>query len=302
MINLEWFRTFKSIYEKGSMTAAAETLFISQPGVSLHLSSLEDHVGYKLFERMPRKLVPTERGKLLYNAIVDPINRLQEMEKNFQKSTREDTPSLTIGMCFETYQETLERHVPSLDFDLILEFGEYRELLKKIEDGIIDLVVTPHKREAKGVLFTPFSQENIILAAGNGMDTTGFTKALESDDKEAVLEWLTSQKWYGITGDNEHLLRFWQQNFNASPDFRPNYIVPNIHSIINSLSAGPGLGVIPDFLCLNEIQRGAIKLLWSGFSPLRNTLYLARRKDAMYPEQLQRIVKLLKRDMPSYVD
>lgn len=51
MVNLEWYRTFKTVYKKGTLTSAAEALFISQPGVSLHLSSLESYVGYKLFER-----------------------------------------------------------------------------------------------------------------------------------------------------------------------------------------------------------------------------------------------------------
>lgn len=61
--NLEWLRTFKAIYETGTLTAAAQELFISQPGVSLHLNSLEAYTGYKLFERASKKMTPTEKGK-----------------------------------------------------------------------------------------------------------------------------------------------------------------------------------------------------------------------------------------------
>ncbi|MBU7570082.1 MAG: LysR family transcriptional regulator, partial [Flavobacterium sp.] len=43
MVNLEWYRTFKAVYKSGTLTGAAEVLFISQPGVSLHLSSLENY-------------------------------------------------------------------------------------------------------------------------------------------------------------------------------------------------------------------------------------------------------------------
>lgn len=299
MINLEWLRTFKTIYEKGSMTAAAEALFISQPGVSLHLSSLEDHVGHKLFERRPRKLLPTERGKLLYNAVVDPVNRLLVAEKNFQKSTREDTPSVTVGMCFEAFRMALEKHLPSLDFNLIMEFGEYRELLEKMTKGIVDLVVTPHTIEYKDITYRPFSQENIVLLAGKGTDLDSFDAAFEGGRKP-LLEWLSGQRWYGLTGDNEHLRRFWQQNFESYPDFRPNYIVPNIHSIVASLSRGPGLGVVPDFLCLEKIRRGELTLLWPGYTPLVNTLSIARRKDERYPSQLDRIEQLLITEMPPY--
>ena len=108
MVNLEWFRTFKAIYETGTLTGAAEALYISQPGVSLHLSSLEAHVGYKLFDRSSRKMVSTERGKLLYNFILEPIGKLELAEQHFHKSTEKERPTISIGMCFETFQFTCE--------------------------------------------------------------------------------------------------------------------------------------------------------------------------------------------------
>jgi DNA-binding transcriptional LysR family regulator len=90
--------------------------------------------------------------------------------------------------------------------------------------------------------------------------------------------WLKQQKWYGTTGDMEHLRKFWQLNFNKHPDFRPNYIVPNINSIVRCLSSGSGLAVVPDFLCKNEIENGAVQLIWKGNNPLVNKLYFASRK------------------------
>ena len=298
MINLEWLRTFKTIYEKGSMTAAAEALFVSQPGVSLHLGSLEEHVGYKLFERAPRKLIPTERGKLLYNSIVDPLLKLEAIEQNIQRTTSNDSPTITVGMCFETFQETLEKYVHEFDFDLILEFGDYGELLRKLEKGLIDVVVSPHRRALKGIKYTPISQENIVLAAGRKQDCEPFAKLIGKKKKDDVLAWLTSQKWYGITGDNEHLKRFWKLNFKMHPDFRPNYIVPNIHSVVRGLSSGPGLAVIPDFLCLKAVERNDVHILWAGSKPLTNTLYTARRTHAVNVQQIDEIERILKAELP----
>ncbi|MGY0034484.1 LysR family transcriptional regulator [Pedobacter sp. NJ-S-72] len=91
MVNLEWYRTFKAIYETGTLTGAAEALFVSQPGVSLHLSSLESYVGYKLFDRTSRKMVPTERGKVMYNFVLEALLKLEEAEKHFHRSTEKKT-------------------------------------------------------------------------------------------------------------------------------------------------------------------------------------------------------------------
>ena len=92
MINLEWFRTFKVIYEAGTLSAAAKDLFISQPGVSLHLSSLESFAGHRLFDRDTRKMVATERGTMLYNFIIDHMNKLEEAEKLFHSALEEVLP------------------------------------------------------------------------------------------------------------------------------------------------------------------------------------------------------------------
>jgi len=295
MINLEWLRSFKTIYERGSMTAAAEHLFISQPGVSLHLSSLENHVGYKLFERRPRLLVPTEHGKQLYNAIVDPIARLEEIEIKSQRSASTERPTISLGMCFETFQLSLEEAVPDLPFNLILEFGDYRQLLKKLEDQVIDLVVTPHSPELRGINYERFSQEKVVLVAGKGLDVSGF----DSSDPAALRDWLQRQSWYGIAGDNDHMLRFWKQNFMSSPDFRPNYIVPNFHSILRSLSRAPGLAIIPDFLCK---QVPGVTILWEGYTPLVNHLHFARHKKNQHEASLQQIMNLVRKKMPPLID
>ncbi len=113
-LNLEWFRTFKTIYETGSLTATAQQLYISQPGVSLHLNSLETYVGYKLFDRAARKMVPTERAKMLYNHILEALNRLELAEEHFFRSSdTHNTFRQHRGMCSETYQFTLEQYISS---------------------------------------------------------------------------------------------------------------------------------------------------------------------------------------------
>ena len=120
MINLEWLRTFKSVYETQSFTKAAKELYISQPGVSLHIGSLEAYVGYTLFERISKKLIPTEKAKILYNFTLEPLLKLETAEQTFHKTTKTDRSTVSIGMCFETFQFTLEKHIPNFDFNVII--------------------------------------------------------------------------------------------------------------------------------------------------------------------------------------
>ncbi|WP_118951635.1 LysR family transcriptional regulator [Taibaiella helva] len=299
MVNLEWYRTFKAIYKTGTLTGAAEALFISQPGVSLHLSSLESYVGYKLFDRTGRKMVPTERGKILYNVIADGLARLEEAEMNFQRCTERDTPTLSVGMCFETFQITLEQYISSLPFNVIISFGEYPEMLDQLDKGILDLIITPQKGSSPSIVHEAFSSETIVLVGGNQTDEQAFRQIIKKKDIVAAELWLKSQKWYGTTGDMEHLLRFWKLNFGHQPDFRPNYIVPNLNSIVRCLAGGQGLAVIPDFLCRKEVKSGQIKLVWEGHPKLVNTLYFGCRKNTSYPKEVALIKSLFRKVMVS---
>jgi DNA-binding transcriptional LysR family regulator len=292
MVNLEWYRTFKAVYKTGTLTSAAEVLFISQPGVSLHLSSLENYVGYKLFDRTARKMVPTEKGKVLYNFIIEALTKLEEAEKNFQRSTEKNTPTISVGMCFETFQITLEQYISTLPFNVIIQFGEYPEMVESLEKGILDLIITPQMVVKNTIEYQAFSSETIVLVGGNEINDLEFNSIEKKETIQEIEIWLKQQKWYGTTGDMEHLRRFWQLNFNKHPDFRPNYIVPNLNSIVRCLSSGKGLAVVPDFLCRKEIDNGSIKLIWEGKVPLKNTLYFATRKKTMYEEEIALIKKI----------
>lgn len=297
MINLEWFRTFKAIYETGSLTAAAENLFISQPGVSLHLSSLESYVGYKLFDRASRKMVSTERGKVMYNYVQEALCKLEEAEKHFHKSTEKDVPTISIGMCFETFQFTLESYLPTLPFNVIIKFGDYPQMLADLDSGILDLIITPQKGDYKNLLYKPFFKEKLVVVAGTETDTSAVDDFFKNNNLPEIQNWLKKQIWYGTTGDMEHLRRFWHINFGVRPDFKPNYIVPNICSILRCLSVGKGVAVVPDFLSKNELESGRVKILWDGYNQIENTLYFGTRKKSIYEEQIKVVQQIFEKEM-----
>tara|TARA_R110000868_G_scaffold136879_1_gene350067 strand:+ start:42628 stop:43539 length:912 start_codon:yes stop_codon:yes gene_type:complete len=288
MVNLEWYRTFKEIYENGTLTKASVALYASQPGVSVHLNALEAYVGKKLFERTSRKMIPTEEGKFLYEYIIDHINTLEIAEQHFKKTTQDKKPSLHIGMCSETFQMIIEPEVPKLQFDLVAKFGNHIDLIKDLNNGILDLVITPkkHTNKTSMVTYTPFSKERIVLIAGKQTDTTPIDNLLKNKDKVALEKELQQHRWYSASNEMEHFRRFWYENFNKRPTFKPNYILPSINSIIRCLSNENGLALVPDFLCDNAIANNEIKLVWEGTAPTENTLYFASRSDLKYKKEL----------------
>jgi len=293
--NLEWLRTYKAIYETGTLSAAAQELFISQPGVSLHLNSLEAFTGYKLFDRSARKMVPTEKGKILYNYILDPLKKLETGEEHFHKHSQDERATISVGMCFETFQYTLEEHISGLPFNLIIKFGEYPQMQHDLDSGLLDLIITPQKGDQQNLVYRPFSKERIVLIAGSETDTTALERLLQKNEIKAAADLLKKQLWYSTAADMEHLKNFWLKHFGEHPDFSPNYIVPNISSIIRCLSEGKGFSIVPDFLCREAIASGKIKLVWEGNHPMENILYFGTRKKTMYCDEIDRLEHLLEK-------
>lgn len=289
ILNLEWLRTFKAIYEKETLTGAAQALYISQPGVSLHLNSLEAYTGYKLFDRSAKKMIPTERGKVLYNFVLEPISKLETAEELFYRSSKADRATISIGMCFETFQFTLERHISSLPFNVIIKFGEYPQMIHDLDKGLLDLIITPHKDDQKKLDYQPFSKERIVLVCGSKTNLKPLTPLLKENKIKEVESWLKQQLWYSTAADMGHLKNFWQLNFKRNLDFKPNYIVPNISSIVRCLSGGQGFSVIPDFLCREEMNTGKVKLAWEGNHIVVNTLYFGTRKKTLYEKEINMV-------------
>lgn len=304
MMNLEWYRTFKEIYEKGTLTQASISLYSSQPGVSVHLNALEAYVGKKLFERTSRKMIPTEEGKFLYEYIIESIKKLETAELHFKKTTQEKNPSLNIGMCSEMFQLIIEPEIPKLNFDLVARFGDHTDLIKDLNNGILDLVITPIKQNDKKLLidYIPFSKERIVLIAGNRTDTTKISKCLKTSNWKDLENELLQNIWYCSSNEIDHFRRFWFDNFNKKPAFKPNYILPNITSIIRCLSDENGLALVPDFLCQDEIVKNKIKLIWNGKIKTENILYFASRTDLNHKKELDILQNIFKTKMRNAVE
>ena len=61
-LNLDQLRTLIAIADLGSFSAAAQSLHLAQPTVSLHVSELESRLGVPLLVRASRRVQPTPAG------------------------------------------------------------------------------------------------------------------------------------------------------------------------------------------------------------------------------------------------
>ena len=56
----DFYRTFLTVLQEGSLSAAARELGLTQPTIGRHIDALEASIGFQLFIRSPQGLIPTE--------------------------------------------------------------------------------------------------------------------------------------------------------------------------------------------------------------------------------------------------
>ncbi|MEO7252455.1 MAG: LysR family transcriptional regulator [Arenimonas sp.] len=82
---LKPLRAFCQVARLGSVSRAAEALFLSQPAVTLQLQALERDMGVPLFERIGRRLTLTRGGIALYELARPLVEGLDGIEGEFHK-------------------------------------------------------------------------------------------------------------------------------------------------------------------------------------------------------------------------
>ncbi|HEY6942241.1 LysR family transcriptional regulator, partial [Dokdonella sp.] len=80
---IKQLRAFCMIVKLGTLSRAAEALFLSQPSVSLQLRALEQEFGATLIERRRRRVAPTREGQALYDLALPLVDGLDQLEHRF---------------------------------------------------------------------------------------------------------------------------------------------------------------------------------------------------------------------------
>ena len=98
MVNLELYRVFYTVARCGSLTRAAEELYISQPAVSQAVKQLESQLGMPLFDRTHRGVELSEQGgKQIFDIVARALAELGEAEDRLKEIKAAPTGTLRIG-------------------------------------------------------------------------------------------------------------------------------------------------------------------------------------------------------------
>ncbi|MDM4015721.1 LysR family transcriptional regulator [Roseiconus lacunae] len=159
----------RAVNEHGSLTAAADLLYVTQPALSHSIRKLEDALGLKIWTREGRTLRLTQAGEYLAAVANRLLPQFERAEQQLQQFAQGERGIMRIGMeCHPCYQWLLKIAAPFLqawpgvDLDVIqkFQFGGIDALLAHD----IDVLVTPDPLKKQALSFEPvFDYEQVLV-------------------------------------------------------------------------------------------------------------------------------------------
>lgn len=124
---LDGIGVIAAVVESGSFVRAAESLGMTQPGVSRAVARLERRLGVRLFDRTPRAVALTDEGRRFYEEVRPLLDRIEEaaLEASATRSAVRGRLRVSVDGAFGHYvlapriTEFLTKY-PELSFDLVV--------------------------------------------------------------------------------------------------------------------------------------------------------------------------------------
>ena len=288
MIERAHLRIIQALAENGSLTAAANALFLTQSALSHQIRYLEQKLEISLWQRDGRKLRLTQAGELMLQVAQQVLPVLEQTEQTLQAYAEGRAGILRIGVechpCYEWLKKILAdflREMPQMDVDIVhqFQFSGMEGLL----NHHIDLLVTPDAVNQVGVLYQPmFDYELVLLVEEN------HPLARQSYIEASALQ-------------NELLLTF--PVAHERLDVFTQFLMPaGIHPrskamqsmdiMVQMVALQRGITVLPNWLAMEFCQTLPVRAIRLGKKGLAKKLFAAIRESDEEVSYLQRFITL----------
>ena len=170
-MNLKRLKYFVKIVDIGSLTQAADVLYIAQPALSQQLATLEGEVRQKLLIRTKRGVMPTEAGKVLYRHAQIIVRQCEQARADMNAAGRGLSGQVSVGLAPGTAAsavalpllQTMRTRHPGVLLYLNENYGI--TLSELVMNGRMDMAVIYGGKTIHGLEFISLLNEDLYLVS-----------------------------------------------------------------------------------------------------------------------------------------
>lgn len=289
-MTLRHMKIFLAICENGnSVTRAAESLFMTQPAVSLALKELESYYGMPMFERLSRQLFITEAGERMREYAAHIMELFDDMEKGLRDWDATGVlrvgASITIGSQFlPSYLKAFHVLHPGVDVRVCINSSEVLE--EQLQSNKLDFALI------EGTVHTP----NLICEA---YLEDPLTAICSIDGPFAPGERISIERFR----EQRFLLREegsgTRDEFDGAAEAAGFSVLPAWEStsttaLVNAVIQGLGVAVLPRRMLLGPLERGLIASFEVEGMDMNRKFLIAYHKNKFLTRSARELIELCK--------
>lgn len=288
-------KTFVRVAELKSFTKAAEKLNYVQSTVTAQIKQLEKELGYSLFDRIGKKISLTVMGesflKIAYELLL-----VSEKAENLNVDSNDIKGVLRVGVSESLLISVFKDLIPEFkakfkNIDLRIRSGHTVDLLEQLKQNNLDLLFVSKVRNTDPELKCYYARrENSVFISS--MEYENVNGEIKSTDNIFKHNFITTEQ----EGMYYNFLSKLAAEQNASVN---DWIeVDNVLVIIELVKRGMGIAFLPEYLVLEEIEKGNIKKLDVYASDETYYSQILCHKDRWVTPFMLELINMLKKVRP----
>ena len=294
MLNPTWLNTFVTLVDMGHFTKTAEKLFMTQPGVSQHISKLEKACGHALIRREKKSFEVTEQGSLVYRyagQLVKNEQGLMELLAFDDPFSGDCTLACSGALSLMLYPKLLDLQEQHPLLVVKLKAAPNHQILNDIRAGTIDLgiITDAPVHSLFDVVELGREQLCLVLPANVKADIHG---------KNLLNE-------LGLIShpDAEHYLSLYlaqsQESYFTHLSIKEIPVtgyVNQISQILQPVAKGLGFTVLPKS-AVDTFQEPQQLKIFSPKKPVMQTLYMVTKRNRVLPARFELVKSILRKHL-----
>lgn len=260
MVNLELYRVFYTVAKCGSLTKAAQELYISQPAVSQAIKQLETQTGVALFTRTHRGMdLSAAGGKLIFKQVEEALALLDEAEHRLLEMKTTASGTIRIGATDSIFAHVLADKIaefsqkePAVKLELVSSTSP--QTIEWLKEGKCDVAFINLPLEDEDVRFCgTITHLSDVFVAGE--------KYNHLKDEKIHLNSLQEYPLLMMEGDTVFRREFAKTVNALGISLNPDIEVANWDLMKKLVAKGMGVGCIPREYCMDELESGELFVL-----------------------------------------
>jgi LysR family hydrogen peroxide-inducible transcriptional activator len=264
-----------AVAEEGSISKAARRVGVAQPSLSQQVKKLEDELGHRLLDRLPKGVVPTEAGRQLLEHARRVLAEIADARRRIGDTPGHVTGSLAVGaiptmapfLLPEVVRRFAKRH-PDVRLTVVEDVTD--RLLGALERGEIDVAVLSSAHAPATVHLDRVAREPLRLMLPSGHPLAKSPK--ERGKTPPAVPWRAVAEERMIVLQEMHCLAGQVSRFCDRAGVRPPVFMrgAQLSTVAAMVAAGLGVSVVPEMMCNAASWPGCAIRAIAGESPSRD--------------------------------